>query len=102
MTYHLILSPGVHADIRSAVRWYGREEIALSFRFIAATQATLRRIVQYPGAFQILRGTVRRALIRKFPYAIYFQIKGDRVVVSAILHQRRIETVWLDRGNGRS
>lgn len=100
MTYRLILSPGVHADIRSAIYWYGREDVGLSFRFLAATRATFRRMVQYPRAFQILRGSIRRALVRKFPYAVYFQIKGDEVIVQAILHQRRSEIVWFEGGNG--
>jgi len=37
---------------------------------------------------------VRRATTRRFPYAIYFVVEGDRVAVLRILHQARDPREW--------
>jgi len=45
-------------------------------------------------------GPVRRALLKHFPYFMYFSLNEDHVSVIAVVHQRRDHTVWMDRGNG--
>lgn len=89
MSYRIILSPDAHADLRSAIRWYKQEQIDLSLRFKARIQATLHGIVQRPLAFRLMEDGKRRALMRRFPYYIYFTFDGSTVVVTAIVHQRR-------------
>jgi len=101
MSHRIILSPGARADIRSAVAWYRRLDIDVPFRFIAETQAILRRIAQNPKAFPIVRNVTRRALMNKFPYIVYFRLHANSVVVRAILHQRRSHTISMTRRNGR-
>jgi len=96
MSHRIILSPGARADIKSAVRWYQREDIKLSLRFRVETQVTLRRIAQNPNSFPLLRGTIRRALMNKFPYSVYFSANTDEVLVRAVLHQRRFN-LWCKR-----
>src|SRR5689334_10207370 len=102
MSHRLILSPGARADIRSAIRWYQREDMNVSTRFAADTDAVLRRIGQNPRAFPIFRDAIRHAPMKRFPYSVYFEIRGNVVFVRAVFHQRRLNTYWLDRGNGGS
>jgi plasmid stabilization system protein ParE len=40
---------------------------------------------------------VRRALIHRFPYALYFTLAADRIEVVAVLHTRRDPTTWRRR-----
>jgi len=101
MNYRIILSPGARADIRAAARWYEREDMNLVVRFLAEIRMTLRRVAQNPKAFPIRQYVVQRALTRKFPYAIYLTLYADAVFVRAVSHQRRADTVWLNRSNGR-
>ena len=89
MSYRIILSPDARADLRSAVRWYKQKEIDLSLRFRAQLQATLRDIVRLPHAFTLMDDGWRRALMRRFPYYVYFTFDGNTVVVNGIVHQRR-------------
>ena len=97
MKYFSVLSPGARADIRSAVRWYQHIERNLAFRFRLETGAALRRIEKFPYQFPVREGTIRRALLNRFPYAIYFRLKKDHVFVIAVTHQRRTDTVWMAR-----
>lgn len=106
MRYRSVLSPGAKADISSAVRWYQRKDPKVAFRFLLETRATLRRIERFPYQFPVIEATedvkdpVRRALLKDFPYFIYFTLNKDVASVRAIVHQRRNHTVWMDRDNG--
>ena len=42
-------------------------------------------------------GETRRALVRRFPYAIYFRPVSDEVVVLAVMHGRRLPRRWRSR-----
>lgn len=98
----IILSPDAKADMRSTIRWYQRTDPNLALRFKLETRATLRRIARFPYQFSSIEGTFRRANLKHFRYAIFFSVEKDRVVVSAVVHQRRADSVWKSRGNGYS
>ena len=105
MKYRSVLSPGAKADISSAVRWYQRIDPNLAFRFTLETRATRRRVEQFPYQFPVIKAkyikdTIRRALLKRFPYSIYFILNIDLVSVIAVVHQRRARTIGMDRGNG--
>jgi len=96
----IILSPDAKADIRSTIRWYRRTDPNLALRFKLETHAVLRRIAQFPYQFPLIEGTFRRARLKRFPYRIFFYVEKDRVVVKTVIHKRRADSTWMDRGNG--
>jgi len=61
------------------------------------TQKALRRIAQNPFQFPVIPAGVRRALLTRFPYSIFFTLNKDIVFVIAVVHQRRADDVWLSR-----
>ena len=89
MFYRVVLSPDAKADLRSAIRWYVNIDMDLSFRFAAALDAILNRIAQHPNQFPLVRGPLRRAVMKRFPYSVYFKVKARTVYVASIDHQRR-------------
>jgi plasmid stabilization system protein ParE len=97
MKYRSVLSPDARADIRSAVRWYQRIDPNLAFRFKVETLATRWRIERFPFQFPLIKNTARRALLKRFPYSIYFNLNDDEVSVIAVVHQRRSDNIWMDR-----
>ena len=90
MRYHVILSPDAEADIESAIRWYADKHLELPFRFTTETTRTLRRVGQNPYQFPAVSSLVRRALMKRFPYAIDFTVNPKTVFVLTVLHQRRL------------
>jgi plasmid stabilization system protein ParE len=44
-----------------------------------------------------LRSGIRRALTKRFPYAIYFSVEGTVIVVLAVLHAARNPAAWQRR-----
>ena len=102
MKYRIVHSPDAQADISSAVWWYQQKDLNLAFRFTLEAVATLRRIAQYPYSYRLIKGTVRRADLKRFPYSIYYSLDIDRISVIAVIHQRRADSAWMGRGNGHS
>lgn len=97
MNYYIVLSLDAKADIRSARRWYRRIDRNLAHRFSSEGLTTLRRIAQFPYQFALVNGTVRQALLKRFPYATYYRIYSKLVFVIAVVHQRRSDAVWKQR-----
>jgi plasmid stabilization system protein ParE len=94
----LILRPSAEEDIYSTRDWYEAEEPGLGARFVAELGNSLRRIQALPLQFPDVGRGVRRALLRRFPYAVYFILPDERrAVVLAVLHQRRHPGAWKKR-----
>jgi toxin ParE1/3/4 len=95
--YRLISEPPVDLDVEAAFDWYENERPGLGVEFLDELRATYNRIDDGPLKYQELRGGIRRALLRRFPYAVYFAIEGDVVVVVAVLHASRDPAEWQRR-----
>ena len=102
MQYRVILTLNAKTHIISAVRWYQRSDPNVAYAFLAETGAMIGRIEQYPHSFQIFRGSIRRAVFRRFPYSIYFLLKTELAVVLAVLHHRQSDMLRPGVNNGGS
>ena len=95
--YRLVSEPRADLDVEAAFEWYENERLGLGVEFLDELRATYNRIADGPLKYQELRGGIRRALLRRFPYAVYFAIEGDAVVVVAVLHASRDPAEWQRR-----
>jgi plasmid stabilization system protein ParE len=77
------------ADLVEAALWYEGRTPGLSEDVYGSIGLTMVAIAERPGSFPLVRKDVRRALVRRFPYAVYFRRKADHIVVLAILHTAR-------------
>ena len=102
MKYRIVLSPGANADYSSVVRWYLNINPNLASRFTEEVDAILQRLSRMPYAFPVLSGAFRQALLKRFPYLIYYFVDMNLVVISAIFHQRRSDPPWITRRNDRT
>ncbi len=95
--YRLISEPPADVDVEAAFEWYENERPGLGLEFLDELRARYNRIADGPLKYQELRGGIRRTLLRRFPYAVYFAIEGDIVVVVAVLHASRDPAEWQRR-----
>jgi len=95
--FRLISEPAVDRDVEAAYDWYEKEQSGLGLEFLHELRKTYDRISQGPLKYQALRGGIRRALLRRFPYAVYFDPQGDSVVILAVLHASRDPAEWQRR-----
>lgn len=50
-----------------------------------------------PEIFPVVHRQTRRALLRRFPYGLYYRIVDDQIVVVACMHGRRNPRRWQSR-----
>lgn len=93
----LLVRPAAAADIEEAYLWYEKQRAGLGEEFLAAVDSLLGEIVAHPTAHPVVHREARRALLRRFPYAIFFRVYGETVVVFACMHGRRDPTRWKAR-----
>ena len=93
----LILREEAENDIRNAFEWYEGKRENLGKSFMLDVELTLDRIEEKPELYELIFESTRRALCRRFPYAIYFVVDNLNIVIVAILHQRQRPSVWQNR-----
>jgi plasmid stabilization system protein ParE len=93
----VILRPAAAADIEDAISWYWQQRPALGTQFLEAVNAVLESIAGNPRLAPIVHRNTRRALLRRFPYGIYYRIYPDIIVVVACMHGRRDPKRWRAR-----
>jgi plasmid stabilization system protein ParE len=83
-------------DVIESQRWYASRQPGLGQAFAEAITAGVGRIASDPAVFPYVHGSVRRLVVRQFPYAIYFREAGDAILIIAV-HGRQDPRLWQDR-----
>ena len=90
--------PEAEAELYDAQDWYDSRSPGLGDRFFTAIDALLPRIGDNPQQFPVVFQNLRRAIVRRFPYAIYFRVEADGAYVVACAHTSRAPQSWQGRG----
>ena len=51
----------------------------------------------HPLQFAVVRESIRRVVVNRFPYSVYFRAEQHRIVVLAVFHGSRDPVLWLAR-----
>jgi plasmid stabilization system protein ParE len=93
----MILRPAATADIGEAYAWYEAQRAGLGQEFRDSVDAALLLVAAAPRAYPILHRDTRRALLRRFPYGLFYRLVDEQVVVVACMHAKRDPRSWRAR-----
>jgi plasmid stabilization system protein ParE len=93
----LVVRPGAEADLADAALWYEARAAGLGSEFLRSVDACLSEVARAPETFPSIHRSVRRALLRRFPYGVFFVVSDGAVSVIACLHVRRDPLLWTAR-----
>ena len=94
----VIFTLPARAELIDAQTWYENEVPGLGRRFRAAVDAVIQRMSSNPEQFPIVYKSIRRAVLRRFPYALMFVIEADTTLtVIACFHGSRDPAQWQRR-----
>ena len=96
----LRLTPEAELDLDEAHNWYQAQSPDLATDFLAAVNACITSIRRHPGAYQLIDPTMRRALLRRFPYAVFYEVGPAEIVVYGVFHCARNPRAWKRRRDG--
>ena len=95
MTWQVIFEAAAQAEIAETFDWYEQISYGLGGDFLRVLAAAEEQLTRNPQAFPPTRGRFRRILLRRFPYALHFELLSEqRVSVLACLHHRRDPRRW--------
>lgn len=84
----------VGRDLAGGFGYYEGQSEGLGEKFLAAVDSAFNALERYPEMFSRVHGEVRRAVVSKFPYAVFFRVEPRRVVVLTVLHTARDPKLW--------
>jgi toxin ParE1/3/4 len=97
MNFRYIISPFAELDLDTIHDWYSLHNETAFKKFDHAFEVELKSILSNPHQFQIIHKTIRRAILKKFPYSIFYRIIDDKVIILSVIHHKRNPKVWKKR-----
>lgn len=89
MTLPLFFRPDAEADVADAFAWYEEQSPGLGSHFLLCVEAALSQIQRHPDASPVIHRLIRRALLRRFPYGIFYILGDTQIIIVAVFHAKR-------------
>jgi plasmid stabilization system protein ParE len=93
----LVVRPLAAADLDEAFAWYESRSVGLGVDFLRAVDACFAAIGAAPLAYPVVYRSARRALLRRFPYAVLYVVNDDRIHILACTHMSLHPRRWRQR-----
>lgn len=93
----IYIRPEAEQDMREAYAWYETQIPGLGANFLLHVDAQLRSLQRTPLQNPVVHREVRRCLVRRFPYGIFYMVEDKRIVVLAVFHAKRDPKAWQTR-----
>ena len=93
----LYFLPEAKQDVADAFAWYEEQSLGLGLEFLRCLEAAIESVQRYPLMYPAVIDEYRRALIRRFPYAIFYEIESSHAVIHAVFHCSQDPNKWKAR-----
>ncbi len=97
MAVDLVIAPEAEADLDQAFSYYEARQVGLGGRFLDHVARTIREVVHLPESHRTISKDYRRALVRRFPYGIFYEIGDNTVTVYGVFHTAINPDKWQRR-----
>ena len=89
MRFSVRYKPAAAAEVANAIAWYRQPEVKQAEAFVRDLERTEAHLGAHPELYQGVEDQIRRAVLRRFPYSLFYVIEQDLVVVLACMHQHQ-------------
>ena len=97
MAVELVIAPEAESDIEEAYLWYEDRRVGLGEEFLGSVDACVESIRRRPQMCPIIYEGYRRSLIRRFPYAVFYEHSEATVTIYAVFRTSRDPDKWRRR-----
>ena len=94
MSYTLLVRPEARADLLDVFHWYQAQRAGLGLDFKLCVDEVFSKLQKHPVIYKTIHLTIRRAIMKRFPFGVFYIIEGKKVIVLAVLHARRDPDNW--------
>lgn len=93
----VIFHDEANAELQGAIAFYEALRQGLGRDLLREVEKAVVQIQRNPGMFSIHREDIRKCIVRRFPYTIFFQELDDAIWIAAVAHQKRRPDYWSGR-----
>jgi len=93
----VVFSKYAKQELDDATQYYEIEYRGLGKQFREEVRKAARRISEYPEAWSVERGDVRKCILHKFPYKLLYSVERDHIFIIAVAHQHRRPDYWVEK-----
>lgn len=97
MSRRLIIRPEAEAEMAEAFDWYEGRVPGLGSDFLLSVDAVIQAALRKPEHYPQVHRIIRRALVRRFPYEVFFVDDDTRIVILSVFHAKRHPKRWQER-----
>jgi plasmid stabilization system protein ParE len=98
-TRPVVVSEDAVADLGMARAFYDRQEEGLGRYFLSSLVSDLESLSFFAGIHSVRFG-YHRMLAKRFPFAIYYEVREELVIVIAVLDMRQNPSAIASRLSG--
>ena len=91
---HIVFRASANAQLVAAKTWYDQQRHGLGDEFARSLESAINRVARNPFAAPAVYKDVRRVLLKRFPYSIFYIVDGDNLLVLSCLHTSRAVVDW--------
>jgi len=96
----VVAAPAAEQDVADACAWYEGRRMGLGEEFLGCLDACIEAIRRSPKTHATVFRGFRRALLRRFPYAVFYEYDSGVVTVFGVFHTSRHPMRWMRRVTG--
>ena len=93
----IIILPYAESDIRNSIYHYSDKEIGLEKKYIVVLNQAFQLIEANPFSFPVIWKSIRKFVVRDFPFNVYYIIENETIFIIAVFHNKRNPKVWKSR-----
>ena len=97
MIFPIIVRPEAEEDIKDAFLWYESQSVGLGTECLRCFDASFSMISRNPELHTKIYHDVRRILVRRFPYGVFYVFDNNKIVILAVMHIKRHPRRWQNR-----
>jgi plasmid stabilization system protein ParE len=84
-------------DLAAAYAWYETQRAGLGEEFLEEVGKTVESIARHPLSHAVALKGNRRAIVRRFPYSVFYKVLADEILVRCIFNNVRNPALWRRR-----
>ncbi|MBW4468519.1 MAG: type II toxin-antitoxin system RelE/ParE family toxin [Pegethrix bostrychoides GSE-TBD4-15B] len=96
MSLPIVFRLEAQTEFDEAIDWY-EQQAELGLEFLDYVADTLAQIQAMPKSYETVFEDVRRAVVQRFPYSVFYQVETQKIVVLAVFHSKRNPKIWQAR-----
>lgn len=97
MIERVVFTPEAAGDVVESYKWYEEREPGLGEDFLRCVEACVQMIQRHPLIFPVAIDEFRRALIRRFPYEIFYEPTNNHITIYSVFHCSQNPEKWQKR-----